>query len=57
MNDGDTVYNWIHSDNPAIVSFLRKRGYRVLNLIETRRPRRNEKLTRRIQVGEYEFDY
>ena len=57
MNGGDTVYNWIRPDNRVIVSFLRKRGYKVLNLIEIRRPRRNEKLTSRIQVGECEFDY
>ncbi len=57
MNGGDTVYNWIHPDNRGIVLFLRKRGYKVLNLIESRRPRMNEKLTSRIQVGEYESDY
>jgi ribosomal protein S18 acetylase RimI-like enzyme len=53
----DTVYNWVYPNNNVIISFLRKRGYSVLNLVEIRRPRKGERLTTRVQVGEYEFDY
>ena len=53
---GETVYNWIHPVNDAIVSFLKGRGYSVLNLIEVRRPRRGEELKRKITVGPHEFD-
>lgn len=54
---GDTVYNWVHPDNAGIIRFLRQRGYSVLNLIEVRRPRRDETLGQRIRVGDHEFDY
>jgi len=54
---GGTVYNWVHPNNNVIISFLRKRGYCVLNLVEIRRPRKGERLTTKVQVGEYEFDY
>lgn len=54
---GDTVYNWVHPNNRAIISFLGKRGHDVLNLIEIRRPRKDERLSSRVQVGEHEFDY
>jgi len=54
---GETAYNWVHPTNDAIIAFLRKRGYEVLNLIELRRRRRSESTTRRIRVGDHEFDY
>jgi len=54
---GDTVYNWVHPNNHAIIAFLKKRGYTVLNMIELRRPWPGERLSRRIRVGPYEFDY
>ena len=53
----DTVYNWVHPNNHRIISFLAKRGYDVLNLIEIRKPLQNEKLTKKIKVGEYEYRY
>ena len=53
----DTVYNWIHPNNHAIVAFLKKRGYTVLNLVEIRRPRKGEFLTEKLQVGTHEFEY
>ena len=40
-----------------MIEFLRKRGYTVLNLIEIRKPHKDEKLTQTIAVGEHEFDY
>lgn len=53
----DTVYNYVHPNNHRMIGFLRKRGYTVLNLIEIRKPYKNEKLTQTIAVGEHEFDY
>ena len=53
----DTVYNYVHPNNHRMIAFLRKRGYTVLNLIEIRKPYKNEKFTQTIQVGEHEFDY
>lgn len=53
----DTVYNYVHPNNHRMISFLRKRGYTVLNLIEIRKPYQGEKLTQVIPVGEHEFDY
>lgn len=54
---GDTVYNYVHPNNHRMIKFLRKRGYTVLNLVEIRKPYKNEKLTQTIAVGEHEFDY
>ena len=54
---GDTVYNWVHPNNDAIIAFLAARGYTVLNLIELRRPLPGERPKRRIRVGAHEFDY
>ena len=53
----DTVYNYVHPNNPRMIEFLRKRGYTVLNLIEIRKPYQGEKLTQVIQVGDHKFDY
>ena len=53
----DTVYNYVHPNNHRMIGFLRKRGYTVLNLIEIRKPYKDEKLTQTIAVGEHEFDY
>ncbi len=54
---GDTVFNWVHPNNKVSISFLKKRGYTVLNLIEVRKPWKGEVLTTKIHVGENEFDY
>lgn len=54
---GDTVYNYVHPNNHRMIVFLRKRGYTVLNLIEIRKPHKDETLTRQITVGEHAFDY
>lgn len=53
----ETVYNYVHPNNHRMIEFLRKRGYTVLNLIEIRKPYKNETLTQIIPVGEHEFDY
>ena len=54
---GDTLYNWVHPNNNVSISFLEKRGYNVLNLIEVRRPWKGEELSTKVQVGENKFDY
>lgn len=53
----DQVYNWVHPNNHKIISFLSKRGYNVLNLIEIRKPSVNEKLVEKITVGEHRYNY
>ena len=53
----ETVYNYVRPNNHRMIEFLRKHGYTVLNLIEIRKPYKNEKLTQTIPVGEHEFDY
>lgn len=42
---GSTVYNWVHPNNDKIIQFLSKRRYNVLNLIEIRKPLKNEVLS------------
>ena len=52
-----TVYNWVHPNNDRIITFLKKRGYDVLNLVEIRRAREGEEIEGEIQVGEHRFRY
>lgn len=53
----DTLYFYVHPNNHRMISFLRKHGYTVLNLIEIRKSYPGEKLTQEIQVGDHRFDY
>ena len=53
----DTIYNYVHPNNEAIISFLKSKGYTVLNLIEIRKPYKGEKLKTVIKVGNNDFDY
>ncbi len=53
----DTVFNYVHPNNDGMIAFLRSKGYTVLNLIEIRKPYRNEKLTATIRVNDQPFDY
>lgn len=53
----DTVFNYVHPNNEGMIHFLRSKGYTVLNMIEIRKPYRDEKLTTTIQVGNNSFDY
>lgn len=53
----DTVYNYVHPNNEGMISFLRSKGYTVLNLIEIRKPYTDEKLTTTIRVNGNTFDY
>ena len=52
-----TVYNWVHPNNDKMISFLAKRGYDVLNLIEIRKKYKDEKLTTKINVDKHNFNY
>ncbi len=54
---GDTVYHWINPNNDAIIAFLMKKGYRILNLIEIRGPWKGEVLSSKMQVGSHDFDF
>ena len=40
----ETVFNYVHPNNEAMIGFLRKHGYRVLNLIEMRKPYKGKSL-------------
>ena len=53
----NTVYNNVHPNNEKMISFLKKRGYTVLNLIEIRKPWPGENCGQKINVGKNEFDY
>lgn len=53
----ETVFNYVHPNNHGMIHFLRHHGYTVLNLIEIRKPHKDEKLTQTIQVGAHEYDY
>ena len=53
----DTLFNWVHPNNEKIISFLKSKGYSVLNLIELRKPFKGETPTTKIKVGNNEFDY
>ena len=53
----DTVYNFVHPNNAGMIAFLRSKGYTVLNMIEIRKPYRDETLTSKIEVGNESFDY
>lgn len=53
----DTVYNFVHPNNEGMISFLRSKGYTVLNMIEIRKPYGGEKLTTTVRVNDHSFDY
>ena len=53
----DTLYNYVHPNNDAIIAFLKSKGYSVLNLVEIRKPYKDEKTTTKVVVGNHKFDY
>ena len=53
----DTLFNWVHPNNDKIISFLKSKGYTVLNLIEIRKPFKGERPHKKIKVDNNEFDY
>ncbi len=52
-----TLYNWVHPNNNAIIAFLKKHGYDVLNLIEIRQRRPGEKTEATLRVGDHDYAY
>ena len=53
----ETLYNWVHPNNDAIIAFLKKRGYEVLNPIEVRRHRPGETTKTTLRVGNHDYAY
>ena len=53
----ETVYNYVHPNNEGMIGFLRSKGYTVLNMIEIRKPYKDEKPATVIMVGDKAFDY
>ena len=53
----DTVYNFVHPNNEGMISFLRSKGYTVLNMLEIRKPYGGEKLATTVRVNDNAFDY
>jgi len=53
----DTVFNYVHPNNENAICFLRSKGYTVLNMIEIRKPYKDERLTTTIKVDNNVFDY
>ena len=53
----DTLFNYVHPNNEPIIKFLKSKGYTVLNLIELRKPFKNEETKTIIKIGNNEFDY
>ena len=53
----DTLFNYVHPNNDNMISFLNKRGYNVLNLIEIRKKYKDENINEQIQIRKNVFDY
>ncbi len=53
----DNLFVWVHPNNQKMLSFLRSRGYDVLNLIEVRKPWTNERFSRAYRFDEDELKY
>lgn len=53
----ETLFNYVHPNNDVMISFLKKNGYDVLNLIEIRKPFKGEKTSTKIKICNNEFDY
>lgn len=47
---GETIFNYVHPNNDRIIKFLAKMGYDVLNLIEIRKPWKDEILTKKVRI-------
>jgi len=53
----DTAFVYVHPNNDAMIGFLKKRGYDVLNLIEVRKRFVGEVTRTKVQVGHHEYNY
>ena len=54
---GETVFNYVHPNNDKIIKFLSKMGYDVLNLIEIRKPWKDEILNKEIRILDNLYRY
>lgn len=54
---GDTLYNWVLPNNDKIIKFLSRQGYNVLNMIEIRKPYKDEKFKSLMNVGDHQYFY
>ena len=54
---GESVYNRVQPNNERMISFLRRHGYRVLNVIEIRKAISDDGDMSGIKVGLNMFDY
>jgi len=53
----DNLFVWVHPNNHIMLSFLKSRGYDVLNLIEVRKPWKNESFSRSYRFDEVQLRY
>ena len=53
----ETLYHWVHPNNHRMINFLDKQEYDVLNLIEIRKKRKDEKIKSKVKVNDHEFKY
>ncbi|MBR0474685.1 MAG: GNAT family N-acetyltransferase [Erysipelotrichaceae bacterium] len=56
-HDNDTLYINIHPNNEAVINFLNKNGYNVLNLIEVRKNYEGEKTESEYSIGQHSYKY
>lgn len=56
-SEADNLFVWVHPNNHRMLSFLKSRGYDVLNLIEVRKPWNNERLSRTYSFDDSELRY
>ena len=56
-NGGDTLFYYVHPNNDIMISFLKSKGYDVLNLIEIRKPFKGEENKETIQIANNKFKY
>ncbi len=53
----ETLYQYIHPNNDAMIRFLQANGYDVLNLIEVRKAYPEEELKDNYSIGEHSYRY
>ena len=53
----DTLYNNVHPNNDLMINFLNGVGYDVINLIEIRKPYKNEEFNEEYLIGHNSFRY
>ncbi len=53
----DTLYQYVHPNNDAMLNFLKTNGYDVLNLIEIRKAYEGEENKETYTIGKHEYKY